>query len=76
VLGGSEEFCGFIPSLASSFLIRSSNDSTRERTAEVISASSSGGIVSGLGWADDIADVVPQNPVRIQITLGTIGTDM
>ena len=68
MLGGNEEFCGVNLAMASSFPIRSSSDSTKARTAGVISFSSSGGTVSGLFLADDIMHVVPENPVHVQIS--------
>ena len=49
--------------------IRSSNASTNTRTTGVISASSSGGIVSGLFSADDMIHVVPKDPFHVQISL-------
>ena len=69
MLGGNEEFCGVNLAMASSFPIRSSSDSTKARTAGVISASSSGGIVNGLFSADDMIHVVPKNPFHVQISL-------
>lgn len=49
MLGGKDEFWGLIPNRASSFLIRSHSVSANARTAGVISASSSGGIISRSG---------------------------
>ena len=71
VLGGRDEFCGVMPTLASSFPMRSSSDSTKARTAGVISASSSRGIASGPGLADDIMYVVPENVFHVQIKFAT-----
>jgi len=68
LLGGKEEFCGFNPSRASSLPIRSSNVCTKARTAGVISDSSSGGIVSEFGLADDIMHVVSENPPCVQVS--------
>jgi hypothetical protein len=54
---------------ASSFAIRSSNSLTKARTAGVISASSSGGLVIDLMCEDDIIHVVLENPIYVQINL-------
>ena len=67
-LGGSEEFWVF--SASSSFKlvsIRPSNIFTKARTAGVISASRSGGIVMDLMFEDDIVHVVLENRVHVQI---------
>ena len=71
-LGGNEEFCGvFRP--CSSCAIRSRSDWTNARTAGVISASSSGGIASGLVSLDGMVYVVPEKPLRVQINFSKNG---
>ena len=77
VLGGSEEFWGVLPFTcrsnssirASSFAIRSRSNPTKPRTAGVISASSSDGIVMDSIFKDDMVYVVLENGVHVQINL-------
>ncbi len=73
VLGGSDEFCGVKPNLASSSRILSKSITTNARTAGFISASSSGGMACGMGLVDDIMHVIPKNAVCVQINFSQIG---
>ena len=55
--GDAKEFCRFIPSLASSFLMpveQRLDEGTNRRSASAASSPPSG-IVAELGWADDVA---------------------
>jgi hypothetical protein len=54
--------------LDSNFSIRPISDVTKARTAGVISASISGGMVIGLAVVDDIIYVVTKNAVHVQIS--------
>jgi hypothetical protein len=60
--------CGFKVSLALSPAVSSSGAGTRVRTAGVISASSSGGIVSRLGLAGDMTHVVFENRDYVELS--------